>query len=106
MASIEKKLPESCTPVYILQNLDGIKKEADRLGYLSDTLERCRITTPTKQKKRAMTGYNCFVRVAVKKGQDFKKVVKSRAWSQLEPKSKESWKHLALEGCPQRLWEK
>lgn len=53
-----------------------------------------------------MSGYNCFIRVSVKKGQPFKKVVKSRVWSTLEPKQKETWKNLALEGCPPRLWEK
>jgi hypothetical protein len=104
MASSEKERPESCTPVYILQNLEVIKKESDRLDYITDTLERCSIASPSK-KKRKMSGYNCFVRVSVKKGQPFKEVIKSRAWSQLEPKSKEAWSHLAEEGCPPRLWK-
>lgn len=104
MASSVKKRPESCTPIYVLQNLEVIKKESDRLDYITDTLERCSIAPLIKRKKRQMTGYNCFVRVSVKKGQPFKKVIKSGAWSQLEPKSKEHWKHLAKEGCPPRLW--
>ena len=52
-----------------------------------------------------MSGYNCFVRVMVKKGQPFKEVVKFKAWNTLSDKQKASWKSLANVGCPPRLWE-
>ena len=106
MIKITKPEP-NCDPKYILQNLEATKNKASKLDYITDTLERCAIaTTPFTKKKRGMTGYNCFIRVAVKNGQKFKEVVKSKAWSQLTDKSKESWKSLANEGCPPRLWEK
>ena len=96
----------NCAPRYILQNLESLKEKSTKLEYITNTLERCTITSPTiKQKKRGMSGYNCFVKVSVKKGQPFKQVVKSKAWSTLEDKQKETWKNLANEGCPPRLWE-
>lgn len=101
-----KKTEPSCDPKFILQNLGALKKDSSKLDYIKDTLVRCAVVSPAKKKvKRSMSGYNCFVRVSVKKGQPFKKVVKSGAWKQLEDKSKEHWKSLAKEGCPQRLWE-
>ena len=100
------ELKPSCDPKYVLQNLNSLKKEATKLDYLTDTLERCAIQkAPTTKKKRAMSGYNCFIRVAVKKGQKFKDVVKSKAWRTLSDQIKASWSNLAKEGCPQRLWE-
>lgn len=100
------ELKPSCDPEYVLQNLNSLKKEATKLDYLTDTLERCAIQkAPITKKKRAMTNYNCFVKVMVKKGQSFKEVVKSKAWSQLSDKQKATWKDLAKEGCPPRLWE-
>ena len=95
------ELKTSCNPRYILQNLDVLKNKPNRLEYLTDTLERCATTPITK--KRAMSGYNCFVRVMSKKGN--KNVIKSRSWSQLEDKSKAHWKNLAKEGCSPKLWE-
>lgn len=104
---VETKTEPSCDPKYILQNLGALKKESSKLEYLTDTLARCNLVPSKKRKKRAMSGYNCFVRVAVKKGEDFKKVVKSGAWKQLEQKSKEHFKNLAKQGCDNpRLWEK
>jgi len=102
---IEIKQPE-CDPKYVLQNLNSLKKEATKLDYLTDILERCVIQKPSTKKKRGLTNYNCFVKVMVKKGQSFKEVVKSKAWSQLSDKQKSVWKSLAKEGCPPRLWEK
>lgn len=100
----EIKKSESCKPLYILQNLGSIKQEANKLSYISDTLKRCAVA-PAKA-KRGMSGYNCFVKVQIKKtGRPLKEVVKARTWSTLEPKQKETWKSLALEGCPARLWE-
>lgn len=93
----------SCDPKYILQNLGALKKDTNKISYISDTLERCAITTTTTKKKRPMTGYNCFVRVMSKRGN--KNVIKSRAWSTLEDKQKETWKNSAKEGCLPRLWE-
>lgn len=53
-----------------------------------------------------MSGYNCFTKVQIKKtGRPLKEVVKAKTWSTLEPKQKETWKSLALEGCPPRLWQ-
>lgn len=96
---------ESCAPIYIVQNLGGIKKDSDKVTYIKDTLERCSIApTPTKRKKRPMSGYNCFIRVSVKKGEPFKKVVKAKTWSTFSDKQKSTWNHLAKEGCPPRLW--
>lgn len=37
------KKPESCDPKYILQNLGSIKKDANKLDFISDTLVRCAI---------------------------------------------------------------
>lgn len=103
----EKKRPESCTPIYILQNLEGIKKDSGKLEYLKDILERCAIASPTKRRKRTMTGYNCSIKVQMKKtGKPLIAVVKARAWSTFSDKQKSTWNHLALEGCPPRLWEK
>ena len=100
-------ISESCDPKYVLQNIEATKGKANKLAYLKDRFEKCTIptTAPTKRKKGKMSGYNCFVRVSVKKGQPFMSVIKSRAWSQLEQKSKAQWNHLAEEGCPPRLWE-
>lgn len=101
------ELKTSCEPRYILQNIEALKSKSTQLDYLSDTLERCAIQkAPITKKKRKMSGYNCFVKVMVKKGQPFKDVVKSKAWSTLSDKNKASWKNLADEGCPPRLWEK
>ncbi len=98
---------ESCDPKYVLQNLEVIKKRVDKLHYITDTLNRCAISDiPTTKKKRKMNGYNCFVRVSVKKGEAFMSVVKSGAWKQLSDKQKSTWKHLADEGCPPKLWNK
>ena len=103
---VETKPEPNCDPKYILQNLEATKNKASKLDFITDTLERCAIaTTPSTKKKRGMTGYNCYIRVSVKKGQKFKEVVKSKSWSQLPEKSKETWKSLAKEGCPPRLWE-
>lgn len=101
------KLETSCEARYILQNIEALKNKSNQLDYLTDTLERCTVaTTPTTKKKRALTNYNCFVKVMVKKGQSFKEVVKSKAWSTLSDKQKATWKDLAKEGCPPRLWQK
>lgn len=101
-----KKPDPSCDGLYVFQNIESLKSKKSKIDYITDTLKRCAVVSPVKKKvKRSMSGYNCFVRVSVKKGQPFKKVVKSGAWKQLEQKSKEHWKSLAKEGCPQRLWE-
>lgn len=53
-----------------------------------------------------MSGYNCFVKVQIKKtGKPLKKVVKAKTWGTLEPRQKSVWKDLALDGCSPRLWE-
>ena len=102
----EIKQPESCDPKYVWQNLGVLKTDKSKFEYLADTLKRCSVVSPIIKKKRGMSGYNCFVKVSVKKGQPFKEVIKSRAWSQLEPKAKETWNRLAKnEGCSPRLWE-
>lgn len=96
---------ESCDPKYVLQSIEGIKEKVDKLDYITDVFERC-ITAPTPtKKKRKMSGYNCFVRVSVKKGQPFKTVIKSGAWKQLDDKAQNTFNHLAEEGCPPRLWQ-
>jgi len=101
---IEIKKSESCKPLYILQNLGSIKQEANKLDFISDTLKRCAIA-PAKT-KRLMSGYNCFVKVQIKKtGKPLTEVVKAKTWSTLEPKQKATWKNLAKEGCPPRLWQ-
>ncbi len=94
----------SCEARYILQTLGSIKQEANKLDYLKDTLERCTVfTTP----KRKLSGYNCFIKVAIKKsGKPLKEVVKAKTWSTLEAKQKSHWVNLANEGCNNpRLWE-
>ena len=94
--------------------MGSIKKDANKLDFIADTLKRCAIA-PAKT-KRLMSGYNCFSKVQYKlekksaeqesrKPISFKEMIKARAWSTLEPKQKETWKSLALEGCPPRLWE-
>ena len=103
MTEIIKKM--SCDPKSVFQNLEVIKEPENRFTYIKDTFKRCAIATPTTKKKRKMTNYNCFVKVMVKKGQSFKEVVKSKAWSTLSDKQKATWKDLANEGCPPRLWE-
>lgn len=102
---IKIKQPE-CDPKYILQTIEALQEPKNKLEYISDTLERCAIQKAPTKKKRKMSGYNCFVKVMVKKGQPFKEVVKSKAWRTLSDKNKATWKDLADEGCPPRLWEK
>jgi len=89
-----------------LQNLGSIKKDANKLDFIAGALKRCAVVSPAKAKK-SMSGYNCFVKVQIKKtGRPLKEVVKARTWSTLEPEQKTTWDHLAKkEGCPARLWE-
>ena len=104
---VETKPEPNCDPKYVLQTLEALQEPKNKLEYLTDTLQRCNLVPPKKRKKRVMSGYNCFIRVATKKGEDFKKVVKSGAWKQLEDKQKETWGRTAKQGCDNpRLWEK
>lgn len=94
---------ESCDAKYIYQNLEATKDKGDKIKYIADTLERCAVSTI--KKKRKMSGYNCFVKVSVKKGQPFMSVIKAKGWSTLSDKQKNTWKHHASEDCPPRLWQ-
>lgn len=108
---------ETCDPKYIVQNIGAIKKEADKVDYITNTLERCAvIPAPTKRKKRGMSNFNCFSKVQYKKEKkfaeqenrtpiSFKDMLKAKAWSLQSDKQKEMWRRHAKEGCPPQLWQ-
>lgn len=74
------------------------------MDYITNTLERCSL--PSTKKKRGLSGYNCFIKVAIKKsGKPLKEVVQAKGWSTLEDKQKSVWKDLALDGCSPKLYE-
>ena len=97
---------KSCKPQNIVDGIEAIDNNADKLNYIQNVLDTCSLVE-TPKKKRGMSGYNCYIKTAVKLGENFKEVVKSKSWSQLEPKAKETWSRLAKnENCPPRLWKK
>ena len=101
------ELDTGCSPRYILQNIEALKNKPSQIDYLKDTMQRCAITPSPVKKKRKLSGYNCFIKVAIKKtGKPLKEVVKAKTWSTLEARQKLHWTNLANEGCNNpRLWE-
>ena len=82
-------------------------------------LETCAIEIPSLgrqkivpiKKKREMSGYNCFTKnlyttekktakAESRKPMVFRELIKMKTWSTLEDKQKNTWKHLAKQGCP------
>ena len=105
-----------CDPKYIYQNLGTIKDVGNKIKYIGDIIEKCATpyTAPTTKKKRGMTGYNCYNSILYNKlKEDAKRenreppsyigMIRGKAWSQEEPKTKEHYNHLAKGGCIPRL---
>lgn len=95
----------SCDPKFIIQTLEAIDTPKNKIDYMTDRLEQCPII-PSSKKKRGMSGYNCHIKVQMKKtGKSLAEVSKAKTWRQFEPKVKEMWGRHAKNGCPSYLWE-
>lgn len=91
----------SCKPQTIVDTIEAIDNNEDKIAYVSNVLKTCAIPKPTKKKvkaKRKMSGYNCYLRhCAVKKS--FPECLKERGWAKLSDKDKDKYKEFAKEGC-------
>jgi hypothetical protein len=117
-------MTETCMPQMIVDTLEAIDNNADKIHYIENILAQCGdsaceapsidakienfLPKSTKQakRKRKMSGYNCFVKTEVKKGRVFSEVVQSRDWAGLNDKARQNWNLLAEKGCPDYLWDK
>ena len=93
-----------CKPQSIVDCIEAIDNNADKINYIKNILDSCSLieqAPPKKRGKRAMSGYNCFIKNMVAQGQPFGSVIKSGAWKTLETKQKSHWNSLAKQGCPE-----
>jgi len=88
-----------CKPQTIVDSIEAIDNNADKVAYVTNMLKTCTISKPTKKKaKRKMSGYNCYLRhCAIEKS--FPECLKERGWAKLSDKDKDKYKELAKEGC-------
>lgn len=91
----------SCKPQTIVDTMEAIDNNEDKIVYVSNVLKTCAIKKPTKKKdkvKRKMSGYNCYLRhCAVEKS--FPECLKERGWAKLSDKDKDKYKELAKKDC-------
>lgn len=105
-----------CEPQSIVDGLEAIDNNDDKVDYVVNILDSCGVITKTsgagkKKAKRPMTGYNCFTKNLYaaekeiakdekRKPMSFKEMISMKTWSTLEDKKKRTWDDIAKQGCP------
>lgn len=93
----------NCDPQTIVDSLEAIDNNEDKVEYIIQTLDSCGKKTPQKRtlkKKRALSGWNCYLKKCAATGMPFQECMKDSARKEKEyiPK-KDYWSDLAKKGC-------
>jgi len=93
----------SCKPQTIVDTIEAIDNNEDKIAYVSNVLKTCAIPKPIKKKvkaKRQMTWYNCCVKIQ-SKGKPFGYATKSGVCKKenLSLEEIERYKELAKKDC-------
>jgi len=51
------------------------------------------------KEKRAMTGYNCYMKICAKNSGNFGKCLTDKGWGKLTDNEKENYNKMAVDGC-------
>lgn len=97
----------ACAGGAALFQLKNVRSHSGKIELLEEMMNDCAKSKVKKAKKsgnmpkgkRAMSGYNCFMRECGIKTKDFKGCLTAKGWSKLPDNEKAKYNKWAKEGC-------
>lgn len=94
-----------CKGGVALFHLKNAKKRAEKIEVLETLMKQCANSKKGAKRsggvkqKRAMSGYNCYMKDCAKKSGSFQTCLTQKGWAKLSDSDKQKFNHMATEGC-------